>query len=418
MPGSRPHMRHAQPLTGRRPRRVVLRVVVALLGVAGVLAGGSLLWANWALSRVPTFGAGPPQPGPGAGAGVGEQPSAVRLPEAYHGVTTFLIFSTGSQGMTEEEARRYQVPDLQARQGDGLTDTIMLAVLDADQRELNLLSIPRDTWLEWRGRRINETFRREGAAEFASDVTRLTGLPINHMVAVSFTAAGRLVDTVGGIDVRIPAPMRDAQSHLMIPQAGCVHMDGSLALAFARSRHTEIRTDEGWRPDPSADDFGRQVRQQAIVVAALDKLLSPRLPTLLPGLAATARETLIVDAGLDLGEVTNVARVLADGQPLRVHHYGLPARPATMWGASVLVPDPGPAASVLQQVQATVPGAHWPDWLPPPDEMSGDEESPLGASQDPGVGAHEDTTSVLGDDAPVRVRGYDVGETASYAPCS
>ena len=405
-------MRHAASAPPRSPARVTTIVVLVVVALVGLLAGGGLLWSNWQLSRVPTFSAGRPLPGPGAGVGAPAVGQPIRLPAAYEGVTTFLIFSTGSAGMTPQEARRYGVPDLQARHGDRLTDTIMLAVLDTRQRQLSLLSIPRDTWLDWRGRRINETYLREGPAQFAADVTRLTGIPVNHMVAVSFTAAGRLVDTVDGVDIRIPVPMRDAESHLLLPQAGCVHLDGRVALAFARSRHTQVLTTAGWVTDPSASDFGRNVRQQAVVVAALNKLLSPRLPTLLPALARTARETLIIDAGLNLGEVATVGRVLATGQPLRVHHYGMPSRVTTIGGASVVLPDPPRAAEVLAPLHAAVPGSIWPDWLPAPSSPSAT------GAPGPTSSAQGSDTSVIGRDTPVTVRGYDLGTAAAYAPCS
>lgn len=412
----RPRYQHELPRQRSRGR-VIFTATLTVLVLAVAVAGGGLAWTRWQLSRVPTFAGGAPVPGPGAAAGVPRDAKPLQLPAALEGVTTFLVFSTGSEGMTAEEAKQYGVTDLAARGGDGLTDSIIVAVLDASDRQMSLLSIPRDTWLDWRGRRINETYRRDGATAFASDVTRLTGLPINHMIAVSFTAAGRLADAVGGIDVQIPTPMRDDKSHLLLPQDGCIHMDGRVALAFARSRHTQTQGPDGWRTDPSASDFGRNTRQQAVIVAALDKLLTPRLPVLLPALARTAQQTLTIDAGLDLGEIFDTGRVLATGRALTIHHYGLPSRVTTIGGASVVLPDAARAGRVLEPLLAAVPGSRWPDWVVP---VGASSPSPSGTPGGPPAGGSSDgsSTSVIGKDSAVSVEGYELGSSASYRPCS
>jgi LCP family protein required for cell wall assembly len=392
-------------------------VVVAVLSVLALvvgLAGGGLLWAKWQLSRVPTFSAGPAQPGGGRGAAAGaprvQEP--LKLPPALRGVTTFLVFTTGSRDMTLADARRYGIPDVKSRGEDSLTDSIILAVLDAPKRQLSLLSIPRDTWMQRRGARINETYINHGPAALAEDVTSLTGLPVNHMVAVNFTAAARLTDVVGGVDLQIPVPMRDRKSHLYLPQAGCIRMDGRTALAFARSRHTQTEVGGVWRTDPSASDFGRSTRQQAVITAALGKLLSPRLPLYLPSLAATARDTLIIDAGLDLGAIFDTGRVLATGPALKVHHFGLPSRIGWAGTASVVFTEPSGARRVLAPLIAEVPGASWPAWLGPQRASATPSATPSPTPGDtPG-------TTVVGSDAQVTVNGFDTGPNTGYRPCS
>ncbi|HSF27385.1 MAG TPA: LCP family protein [Actinomycetes bacterium] len=405
--------RHARPRAPRRRRRVIVALLSVAVLVAGTV-GGALLWANWQLSQVPTFSARPPVVHDGAAPPTEAVEEPLRLPAAMDGVSTFLVFSTGSRDMSAEDARRYGVPDLAYRGDDSLTDSIILAVLDAPARQLSMLSIPRDTWIERRGTRINEVFLNHGAAALAQDVTRLTGLPVNHMVAVSFTAAARLTDVVGGIDLQIPTPMRDRKSHLLLPDSGCIHMDGRTALAFARSRHTQtMDVDGSWRGDPSASDFGRSTRQQAVITAALGKLLSPRLPLYLPDLAATARATLTIDAGLDMGALFDTGRVLATGDALAVHHFGLPSRVGKVGEASVVFTDAVAARRVLAPLIAAVPTAEWPRWLGPEPRSS----SPTPTPTDTAVEDRSSTT-VVGSDTQLAVEGFDTGPNTGYRTCS
>src|SRR5690606_40554190 len=49
-------------------------------------------------------------------------------------------------------------------------------------------------------------------------------------------------------------------------------LDGEQALAYARSRHAEYHTEDGWVADPQSD-LSRIVRQQNLMAAALDEAL-------------------------------------------------------------------------------------------------------------------------------------------------
>lgn len=427
VPRRGPHVpRHAATRpssTLHRVRRVVT-VLLAIVVAVGAVSEGTLFYARWQLSRIPTFTAAPVGGG-STGGGAAAPPAPLSLPAAFNGVTTFLLFTTGSRGMTAEEAKRYNIPDVEKRGEDSLTDSIILAVLDAPQRRLSLLSIPRDTWIASRGSRINEIFVTSGPQALADEVTSLTGIPVNHMVSISFVAAARLADTVDGIDIEIPTPMRDSKSHLDIPFAGCVHLDGRNALAFARSRHTQVQVDGRWQTDASASDFGRSTRQQAVITAALGKLLTPKLPILLPRLGDTAAATLQIDAGLDMGTVFDTARVLATGTKLKVVHLGLTSTIGQVGKASVVFSEPHASAKVLAGLISEVPGAEWPSWIPDSDREAAlapaapTQSTAPDASPSPSGSPETGTdTSVVGSDTPISVKGFDTGKHTDYRPCS
>jgi hypothetical protein len=95
------------------------------------------------------------------------------------------------------------------------------------------------------------------------------------------------VDAVGGVDINVPQAIHDdayptddyGYQTVDIP-AGPQHMDGDLALKYARTRHQD-------------NDFARTARQQQVVGAVRDAMLKPtnwpRIPALLAAVARSIR---------------------------------------------------------------------------------------------------------------------------------
>ena len=65
-------------------------------------------------------------------------------------------------------------------------------------------------------------------------------VPIDHYLQVDFAGFKGIVRAVGGLPVYFPTPVRDKNSGLSVPVAGCTTLDDSQALGFVRSRHYEI----------------------------------------------------------------------------------------------------------------------------------------------------------------------------------
>jgi LCP family protein required for cell wall assembly len=111
-------------------------------------------------------------------------------------------------------------------------------------------------------------------------VSALTGVQVDGMLVVDLNGFVRLVDALGGIDINVPTPLYDYRYPLengrgdveLYIRAGQQHMDGHLALAYARSRHQD-------------DDYHRMGRQQSVLLALRRAVkpcsLIPRLPELI-----------------------------------------------------------------------------------------------------------------------------------------
>lgn len=168
-----------------------------------------------------------------------------------------------------------------AHEGGDLTDTVILASLGSKTKTVSMLSIPRDLYVEYptggKGK-INETYRRAFAQSkkdhdtamrtLAGKVSEITGERVDRTVNVDFQAFIKFVDVLGGLEVDVPEDLVDTQ----YPDANWGYMtfrvkkgeqtfDGATALKYARSRH-------------STSDFDRSIRQQLLVRAIKEKLLS------------------------------------------------------------------------------------------------------------------------------------------------
>lgn len=143
---------------------------------------------------------------------------------------------------------------------EGVADSIMMAHVDSPQREIHFVSIPRD--LFYRGARVNGIYQRFGMDRMVTEMSRITGLSIDHYVMVDMYAFIDVVNILGGITVTLDEDLVDPTyrvrengnwSTLYYP-AGEHHLDGVAALRVARSRFTTT-------------DFGRARRQQDIIDA-------------------------------------------------------------------------------------------------------------------------------------------------------
>ncbi len=97
--------------------------------------------------------------------------------------------------------------------------------------------------------KINTAFN-SGPDPLIQTIENTFGIPINHFVITDFSGVINLVQSVGGITLDFPYPVRDNDdgnnnSGLDIPHAGCQTLNGTMALALARSRYYEYEVQPG-----------------------------------------------------------------------------------------------------------------------------------------------------------------------------
>ena len=205
--------------------------------------------------------------------------------------------------------------------GPGLTDTILVAFLDAAEQKAGLLSIPRDTWVEvpeYGPYKINQAFSLGEAYGYPSGgpgilmetAGNLLGVQIDYYVQVDFEAFVVLVDAVNGVLVDVPEiilvwPNAKMEGDMKRLYPGKQVLPGNLALGYVRTRDTL----EG--------DFGRTKRQQQVLVGLQKKIFSyDILPVLVPNLPGLYRDlSTHVETNLTLNQLITLAWAVRDINP-------------------------------------------------------------------------------------------------------
>lgn len=150
-----------------------------------------------------------------------------------------------------------------------LTDALMVATLNKDEKSVKLLSIPRDSYVYIpeveRTTKINHAHSYGGPRATAKTVEELLDIPIDYYVRINFEAFMDVVDAVDGITVDVPYEFREMDSrdrpnqiHLL---PGEQRLNGEEALALARTRKLD-------------NDIERGKRQQEILKALMSRAIS------------------------------------------------------------------------------------------------------------------------------------------------
>jgi polyisoprenyl-teichoic acid--peptidoglycan teichoic acid transferase len=259
------------------------------------------------------------------------------------------------------DSREGEGADQEAAVEGKRTDTIMLLRLDPESEEVTLLSFPRDLWLPIAGTgesaRINSAYNAPGEEQVLVDTIRdAFGIAVNHWIEVDFAGFRRLVDAIGGVTLYFDRGLRDQASGLYIDQLGCVTLDGTMALAYARSRKAEYHTDDGWVRDPQSD-LSRIVRQQTLMTEALDEALREAdNPVRLRELIDIGTANVTIDSGLTLGDVRQLADRVRDLGSDAFHTVSLPVLPRPGDEDSTVVVDESVAEPILDVFRGLDPG--------------------------------------------------------------
>ncbi|EPC61115.1 Transcriptional regulator lytR [Lacticaseibacillus paracasei subsp. paracasei Lpp14] len=151
----------------------------------------------------------------------------------------------------------------------GNSDTMIVAVVNPKTKKTTMVSIPRDTAAELIGtkefnmQKINAAYNVGGSDMAINTVSKLVNVPISYYLTINMGALEKVVNAVGGIDVVVPFSFQDPYTGNQKFTKGPMHLNGNMALAYSRMRHS----------DPEGD-YGRQKRQQQVIKAILKKAIS------------------------------------------------------------------------------------------------------------------------------------------------
>jgi LCP family protein required for cell wall assembly len=311
-----------EPVTGPagRPRRRRLRRVLISDGVLGLVLALAVGGGAWFLvnryagniSRVGDVFAGldensrPPEASPTAGASAGASP------------ITFLL--VGSD--TRADIADGELPDARS-------DAIMIARFSADRQHAQVISIPRDSWVDIPGHgknKINAAYAFGGPTLLIQTVEQLTGVRIDHYAAIGFSGLIDVTDELGGVDVYVAETTSWGDYTFT---AGSNHLDGDAARWYV-----------GQRYDLPGGDFDRVKRQQNYLRSMFSKLFSNGVftsPGELDSVLRTVTSAVAVDDGLSNTDLLSMAYSLRGLTPDTIDFFTAPVLGTGTEGAASVV---------------------------------------------------------------------------------
>lgn len=189
----------------------------------------------------------------GSNAGMGVLDNEVNTPKEFKGdVVNFLVC-----GIDFEEGRSH-----------ALTDMIMYVNFDVKNKKINMLQIPRDTYVGGdvsKNGKINGVAAKNGGTDIsllANQIYKMFKLPIDYYLTIDMESLKSIVDTFGGIEVYVPRDMEFEGSKL---KQGYQTMSGAAAEFFVRCRHGD-----GY----ATGDFARLEMQRYFYSALFHRLRS------------------------------------------------------------------------------------------------------------------------------------------------
>ena len=232
------------------------------------------------------------------------------------------------------------------------TDTMVIAILRPKEGQVSLISIPRDLWVSipgWENQRINTAYQHGeligypgGGPGLLKDTIQYNlGIRIDHTAMVDFDGFRKIVDTLGGVDVPVSCPYTDwhlidptfnpeieANWSLFTVESGVIHMDGDLALWYARSRQ-------------KSSDFDRGRRQQEVLRALFNQALQTDSLKRIPDLYNNLKDSVMTDLGL--GDILQLSLYAPKMTSADIRSYYIRPPYVSSWiteqGAYVLLPN-------------------------------------------------------------------------------
>jgi LCP family protein required for cell wall assembly len=270
-------------------RHKILIALGVLLALVACSAGGYYYWLNDRLSSIARV------------------PSDISVPEGKNGggeqSQPLNILLLGADNGADEESVAEDLQDGEWTPGLHRSDTLMIAHIPADRKSVQIVSIPRDSWVAIEGypydnghAKLNAAFSYGGPSLAIHTVEDLTGIHIDHLAIIDWAGFKDLTTALGGVRVYIPQSFYDDSQNIPWTQ-GWHEFEGQEALAYVRTRHGLAN-----------GDFDRIERQQNFMRATMNGILSSSTNVFtMTKVINTVTRYLTIDDTWDNDEIRNLA---------------------------------------------------------------------------------------------------------------
>ena len=207
------------------------------------------------------------------------------------------------------------------------SDVNMLVTVNPKTKQILMTSIPRDYYVTLANKGKKDKLTHAGLAGVENSVKTIEnflGIDINYYARVNFTSLIKMVDALGGIEVYSDKTFTPYTNGGITIKKGNNHMNGEVALAFARERYAY-----------SEGDNHRVQNQQEVLKAMLNKAMSPAIITNYNGILNSIAGSF--ETNMASGEITDLIQMqLNDMSSWDIHQIQLSGHGQTMTGGAYM----------------------------------------------------------------------------------
>lgn len=224
------------------------------------------------------------------------------------------------------------------------SDSMMLAVVDPKNKEVNIMSIFRDLYaylpVQEHYDKINTAYSYGGISSTVAAVENYFDIEIDHYAIVNFNGFVELVNSLDGIKVDVEKDMEHNNKkdpNYAILKEGEQILNGKEALTYSRFRSD----DEG--------DFGRTRRQRQVIQSITNELLNIRNIKNAKGIYDSINNNF--ESSFSLGEMIKLGYNFMDATSDDIKTFGFKAEPVNYNGISYVEPLEGELENIKEKIR-------------------------------------------------------------------
>ena len=221
-------------------------------------------------------------------------------------------------------------------------DSIILARVDPAQKRVTLLSIPRDTYVTWKGSqmKINAVHFYDGAAGMVQIVNELCGVKISHYAEVNFDGLAGITNAVGGVTVDVDQYMRDTENFSGVTElyAGRQTLNGEQALFYTRCRYAFADS-----------DYTRMRHQRTFIKALLSQVLSSGDPVKIASIINSVADMVVTDLSVS-DAISLASQMVGLNAESGIYTAYVPSTPKTIGDQSYVIADDDALAEMMKLI--------------------------------------------------------------------
>jgi LCP family protein required for cell wall assembly len=274
----------------------------------------------------------------------------------------YVLLGSDTRSFVKNATQREAFGDASTSSGPGNSDTLMVIHVEPAAKRTLIVSFPRDLWVNIAGHgmaKINAAYNF-GPQTVIDTFKDDFNVDINHYIGLDFESFRGIVDAIGHVPIYFPYPAKDEKTGLHFFVGGCLALNGTQALEYARSRYLQYYnplTRRWFSPDP-IPDIGRIARQQEFIrklagIAVHESLANPLTAN---AVVDNALKYLTFDQGLtkdDIFSLIDAFRTVNVNDTSQLEFETLPwhGGPNQAGGQQVLYVDNAAAAPLLARLR-------------------------------------------------------------------